>query len=38
LTLINVTIERNPLVTGATLIENKPGAQLFVQGNCYINQ
>ena len=36
--LKDVTIERNPAITGATLIENTPGAQLIVIGNCFINQ
>ena len=34
----NVTIERNPVISGATLIQNAPGAQLFVAGTCFINQ
>ncbi len=37
-TLKDVTIDRNPGVPGATLVENSPGAQLFVVGNCYIYQ
>ena len=34
----NVTIEKNPAIYGATLIQNAPGAQLFVAGSCFINQ
>jgi hypothetical protein len=38
LTLKNVNIEPNPGVSGASLITNSPGAQLFVSGNVNINQ
>ena len=34
----DVTIEKNPVINGATLIQNTPGAQLIVSGNCFINQ
>jgi subtilisin-like proprotein convertase family protein len=37
-TLKDVIMRRNTGVQGATLIENSPGAQLFVVGNCYIYQ
>ena len=36
--LKNVTIESNPGVSGAILIENTPGGQLFVDGSCIIQQ
>jgi subtilisin-like proprotein convertase family protein len=38
LTLKNVNIEKNPGVSGASLITNSPGAQLFVVGTVNINQ
>lgn len=38
LTLKNVDIERNPGVSGASLITNSPGAQLFISGTVRINQ
>ncbi|MBP6680215.1 MAG: proprotein convertase P-domain-containing protein [Saprospiraceae bacterium] len=34
----DVTIEKNPAINGATLIQNTTGAQLVVVGNCFINQ
>lgn len=34
----DVTIEKNPAINGATLIQNTTGAQLIVAGNCFINQ
>jgi len=34
----DATIARNPAVNGATLIQNTPGAQMIVVGNCFINQ
>ncbi len=37
-TLRDVIIEKNPSVDGASLIQNTPGAQLFVIGNCVIAQ
>ncbi len=36
--LKNVTVEGNPGVSGAILIDNTPGAQLFVDGNCILQQ
>lgn len=37
-TITNVTTHKNPAVNGATLIQNTPGAQLIVTGNCLISQ
>ncbi len=36
--LKNVSVQRNIGVTGATLIENKPGGQITIAGICSINQ
>lgn len=37
-TITDVTTHKNPGVNGASLIQNTPGAQLIVTGNCLINQ
>jgi subtilisin-like proprotein convertase family protein len=36
--LRNTTISKNPGVSGASLIQNTPGAQLIVSGTCFMNQ
>ncbi len=38
LTLKNVTVVKNAGVSGATLVQNTTGSQLFLVGNCFINQ
>jgi len=38
LKLKNVVFEPSPASMGASLIHNMPGAQLFVSGNCELNQ
>ncbi len=38
LKLKNSTITQNSMVTGATLIQNNPGATLNVAGSCHLNQ
>lgn len=37
-TITDVITHKNPNVNGASLIQNTPGAQLIVTGNCLINQ
>lgn len=37
-TIADVITHKNPSVNGASLIQNTPGAQLIVTGNCLINQ